>query len=466
VGLCAKDLASFARSWKVIHAYKCRENELDWAAGQAQNLGYECQFKRIDCLDLAATYPAIVVSSAFLRFCEPEVAFSLLKPGGAAAWFPGYGGLPSAVDLDGKGFESVRSYAFLPPSSGKILVPLDDSKLTMAGLNLYVPGKWQNRWALRIAKAVSTVGFLGMLGIQRVVIARKPGCLTGGQYLVDWLSTRIGRSIEDVSIYNGWTKTVLQLLDRQGYVIGFLKIANTKLGRDGILRENNALSRLEREPALRGFVPRVLSTGDWQQCTFQIQTAAESGPQRYAAKLTRKHLDFLIKLSQLDQRDMFLDQWSRWPVIWRWAHEDQFSSPEESKIVRMTVEHCADRLRNTRIPFHRTHGDFAPWNVLMGAEGLRVIDWEDSEESGLPLFDAVSFGVQVTVLLKNKRLSLEQLLRRSPSILAIDDELDFLVSSMSLNKVRGFSHDQLQALIALCVVVAARGEYYRDPPGR
>ena len=464
VGLRAGELASFARCWKIIHTFKCHQHEVDWAGEQAQDLGYECKFESFNFLNHKAIYTAIGVHSAFLRACDPEVAFSLLKPGGAVAWFPGYRGLPSTVDLGRKSFESAKSYAFLPPNSGNILVPIGDSRMTMAGLNLYVPGKWLNRLALRIAKTVSAAGFPKTLGIKRVVVARKSGSLADGQYLVNWLSRKIGQPVEDVSIYNGWTKTVLQLLDRQGHVIGFAKIANTELGRQGILRETDALRHLETAPTLKNLVPRILSSGDWQRCTFQVQTAPALGPRKFTAKLTRAHLDFLTRLSQTDQREMLLEQWPCWPVIWNWAHDGQFSSPKESEIVRTTVGECADILRNAKIPFHRIHGDFSPWNALMGADGLGVVDWEESEENGLPLFDAINFAVKVAVLLRHTRLSLGQLLLGSSSILAIEDELSFLVSSISLNEARRFSPEQFRALVSLCLIIAAGREYHHDPP--
>ena len=40
---------------------------------------------------------------------------------------------------------------------------------------------------------------------------------------------------------------------------------------------------------------------------------------------------------------------------------------------------------------HRTHGDFAPWNIRTGTDGLKIIDWEDSDLAGVVYTDVFHF---------------------------------------------------------------------------
>ena len=48
-------------------------------------------------------------------------------------------------------------------------------------------------------------------------------------------------------------------------------------------------------------------------------------------------------------------------------------------------------MAETLVFFHRTHGDFVPWNIRMKNGELYVFDWEDSLPKGLPFTDAFHF---------------------------------------------------------------------------
>jgi hypothetical protein len=48
----------------------------------------------------------------------------------------------------------------------------------------------------------------------------------------------------------------------------------------------------------------------------------------------------------------------------------------------------------------RTHGDFAPWNILSDASAHWVIDWEASTDDLVPLFDLVHYFAQREALLR------------------------------------------------------------------
>jgi aminoglycoside phosphotransferase (APT) family kinase protein len=146
---------------------------------------------------------------------------------------------------------------------------------------------------------------------------------------------------------------------------------------------------------------------------FQIQANAGFSRSRCNSHLSEAHLKFLALLSQVDRCEMPLEDWPQWAVLWRWAHEGEFASKKEAESVRAAVESCGRRLADRNVPFHRVHGDFSPWHTMLGFNGLKVIDWEESEPHGLPLFDAVHFILVQYAYGKNKELPIERIINDS-----------------------------------------------------
>jgi hypothetical protein len=427
VGLEGNGLAGLARSWKTVFVHRCRENELQWAAEQGKRLGQHYRFEILGQVEAKTPgYSAIVTSANCSGSIDPGVAFRLLEPGGSALWVGSFRSLPSVADLEQNGYHQIRRYAILPPGTGKIIVPLEDGRLTQAGLNLYRPLKWYNQAAVKIGKIIASLPCRNLLGYKQVLVARKPGQLGTNAYLLDWLGQRMGCCLGDVSIFTGWTKLVLQLFDSDGRVVGLAKLSDIPLGQHGIEQENMALQRLKTVAEFWGNIPRILTVGEWGGHTVQVQTAVDLSDKKYSTKLTHAHQEFLLSLSRLDQSEGSLDTWPHWAGIWRWAHEVRGAAPKEAEAIRVAVERCADNLGKRKIGFHRVHGDFTPWQVLLGPKGLTVLDWEESEEMGLPLMDAVHFVMTRDAVLYHRAPSIDQILNGSPFALDTSDELTSL----------------------------------------
>ena len=71
-------------------------------------------------------------------------------------------------------------------------------------------------------------------------------------------------------------------------------------------------------------------------------------------------------------------------------------------IIKDALSTVENRLGNKVLPFHMSHGDFAPWNTYLVGEKLYLFDWEYSQDSALPGSDLFHFIIQTNFLLGKK----------------------------------------------------------------
>ena len=409
MGLKGNALASLARSWGEVAVHNCTARDLDWAREQGESLGQKYHFDQVELSEMnEPRYAAIVIGAESSDFTDSRLIYRLLAAGGTAAWISTQGGRPILSDLRKFGYQKIRTYALIPPGSGKLMLPLEDSRFLRAALQLYTPGKWHNRLALHISRLPYLLKFF--IGDKHVVIARKPGDLGEGTYLLDWLGQRLELPVVEVTVYTGWAKLVLQLLDKEGKILGIAKMTDISLGCIGLQRESATLGLLENVPEFQGSIPRILLTREWGDHAVQLQTAVVAEVKNFSARLKEPHRQFLACLSKLDCSEGSLEKWPQWPVLWSWAKEGKFDSSRQAEVARAAVESCYSRLGIRKIPFHRVHGDFTPFHALLAGNTLIVVDWEESEAVGLPLYDAIHFILARDLHLRNINPAIDHLL--------------------------------------------------------
>lgn len=436
VGLKGSDLASLGRTWKKIYVYKSTEKDLEWANEQAKSLGHQYHFEEVESLGpITSGYDAIAINGKFTHIMDPEKAYRLLYEGGTVIWFGPSWLLPSEKSLHRQGYCNIRKYAILPPTNERVIVPLSHTKLTHAGLTFYAPPGWRNGLSSRIAHLATSIHFHEWLSWNKLVLANKPGESTGQDYLLDVLSDQLGIPIIDMAIYIGWTKLVLQLLSNDCNVVGIAKIADINLGRSRIERETASLRHLEGVAELKGVVPRIMTIGKWGGHTVQVQTwARSSNVVRHTKELTQAHINFFVILSELPSRTMYLKDWPQWPLLRQWVSEGIPAPKLEAEAIRQLLTECADNLTKQKIRFHRIHGDFTPWNAYLGSNGLIVVDWEESDPCGLPLFDAAYFILNRDNDFTDSKLTIKQLILPSTTYFDNRGELKALGSLLNISE--------------------------------
>ena len=441
VNLKGSDLASLGRSWRNVHVYGSSDEDMEWAKVQGRSLGQRYTFERLRSIGRGnAEYCAVALSHCLTNDCSPANASDLLLPGGAALWVGKHNELPSIAELSHCDYQQARRYAILRFKEDRFLIPLQNPNLTRAGLDLYAPVKWSKIVAVKAAKWTSSLRCHRLLGQRQVVVGRKPGGSIGDAYLLDRINILLQDRAVDMAVNIGWTKLVLQMLGAEGHPVAIAKVADVGPGYQAIERENVALEQLEGISDLRGMIPRLLLAERWGDHVIQVQTAIGSRNGRYTMSLTDSHIGFLRTLSGLDRAEMPFEKWHTWEKLREFAIKEGWDSKGEAGVLWHELERSARNLLGKTIPFHRIHGDFAPWHTMLGPDGLTVIDWELSVPSGLPFYDAAYFLLARDLLLRRKPLSLEEILSSPQYNMNLKGRLkDLAISSLHDMEILRFS---------------------------
>ena len=186
-------------------------------------------------------------------------------------------------------------------------------------------------------------------------------------------------------------KVTAQILDPEGRMLAYTKIATSSLSQVAVEVEQHTLLRLSESESLRGRIPEILGWYSWQGGKGIVITGRSSppGPKR----LNEAHLSFFRDLFLSSRRECVFDgspMWSRMFKLWQ-NLEHSFPVPEISRL-GLALELLGDQLGSVSLPVSQAHGDFAPWNTrLRSGSSLFVFDWERAAEGVTPLYDAFNF---------------------------------------------------------------------------
>jgi hypothetical protein len=170
-------------------------------------------------------------------------------------------------------------------------------------------------------------------------------------------------------------KPALQIMDRDGRVLGYAKIGWNNRTIASIRNEEEALRGLERERFQTAVVPYVLHAGeisaDGNYALVQ-STATELRPGS-GIELDNRHVQFLVDLHRLKPASGQLPSLGLDDV----AEMKRNGHHYYAHLIEWVREYCG---RYNRVPLGCGHGDFTPWNIRAAADGkILVFDWETFE---------------------------------------------------------------------------------------
>lgn len=263
------------------------------------------------------------------------------------------------------------------------LLPTDRPVLRQAGIKgLYQPSSLRGRMLKRLVGA-------GALRGEKVWLEESALAI-----LEAAMARALGEADIHVAFYVGvpspHQKVTAKVFTPAGKPLAYAKIATSPLAQAAVEVERRTLLRLSESESLRGKVPEVLDSFPWQGGKVLLIT---SGPEHVGPKkLSSVHSSFCENLFlSFAEENVFGES-----PMWTQMMETRLRlSPDLPDTLVACYGRAFQRLSKELGPVHLplsvAHRDFAPWNTLLGPDGLFVFDWERAEQGIIPLYDLFHF---------------------------------------------------------------------------
>lgn len=396
VGLDPGGVAGLARWWgNVVWVPASRE-----ASGSLESLGSGADehLARVHtCSSINGNetqYDAAVVAS-WPRSEQPDVAriASLLAPDGVLVSLGFAGSALTLADLKRRGFNDVQCYAALPAGRPRLFFSTASRAMRSKGLSFHVPGSRRARWLVRASRHLSASGLRRHLHRGAVLIASRDRDPHPHTDLARWLSQQLGHPLHDLVIYAGSESparklTALAVAD-DGHDDVVVKLADTTAAAAALRRESEALTALAHTP-VGPHLPRLLLERAWRDSAVQVQHCVPSDSLRQVPRLNERLMRLLVELSHTGRAEVPARATAAWQRIEECVRNGGGDKVPPA-VARCAQQMACPEVAGQHVVCHRTHGDFAPWNIKWHGDRLFVVDWEASEPSGLALSDACHF---------------------------------------------------------------------------
>jgi len=184
-------------------------------------------------------------------------------------------------------------------------------------------------------------------------------------------------------------KLTLQMMEENGKILGYVKIADNPEAARFVHAEANACSSIAALNLKLIEAPRSIFLDEWRGWTLYGQSNIGDGTASMGYDLTTGVADALIEVAKnsadRDGRENYLAALSQ-------RVHDQ-STLLGTKIVDMVNKSIA-AARAIGFPLVFVHGDFVPYNVKRKGEKYAVFDWEFFLPKGLPFSDLFHYLYQ------------------------------------------------------------------------
>jgi len=177
-------------------------------------------------------------------------------------------------------------------------------------------------------------------------------------------------------------KAVVTLMDvNSGKALAVMKIALENGAKESLKHEADTLKLLKQLEI--ECVPKLIAEDNENGRIWQTVVSGCLSPR----KLTSDHINWLLTLPK-SKKTSTLDKQKA--ILFSLLEQEKESlSTEQLSYLNLAIE-TLNGQHDFSLVF--VHGDFAPWNIKQQQNGqLAVIDWEDAERDGLPLWDLCHF---------------------------------------------------------------------------
>lgn len=306
---------------------------------------------------------------------------------------------------------TIAEYLVIPDARRpRLLVPAGDRRLAASAVRCYVePASRAARLKHNAVVAALRTGASGVLLRDKVRVTSPLDQPRSGTSIETHLAEVFGADLF-FSVHIGppraSRKPVLQLLDRQGETVGFVKLGTGTLTRSLVRSEATALIALSHCRLRDVVVPKVLHAGQWRGHEVLIQSALPTWRPRTSLSTARMVAAMRTIAGCLGVHSGTLAGDLYWKslrtrldaLVHRPVRRPTRAGGTDAAAEARTLALAADLLITTagqaELSFGSWHGDWTPWNMASTSAGLLVWDWERFTPEVPVGFDALHYDLQ------------------------------------------------------------------------
>ena len=295
--------------------------------------------------------------------------------------------------------ERVVRYIVLPHNrSPRLVVPAGNRKASALAVRRQLVGRRPRTRAARLLWQVGLrTGFVDLLSRSRLRVSVGEGHESIEDVLARCLGTEERLLITmPVGPPRANRKPVLQVTNRMGDVLAFVKVGHDPLTSELVQREERALTELVRSYIPATKVPTVLGSAEWEGLRLLLLEPLDARPTSMSSADRRRRL--VQSLRAVASTGTVAGTWEHSPAratllqllpkLGRRGHELR-------ELVRLPEEH----LLTTRVG--AWHGDLNPGNFSVRRDETSVWDWE-RYEWGVPHgFDILHHDLHVAITVEH-----------------------------------------------------------------
>lgn len=193
-------------------------------------------------------------------------------------------------------------------------------------------------------------------------------------------------------------KPVIQISSCEGDVLGYVKTGWNELTNSLAENEARAIGKLSAAHDGSFLTPTVLFAGWWHGRYLVIESPPEGGLKPAPGTLTPEYVAAICGLADMNVSRTRLRESGYWRDILKRV-KDVENRYYRAVLERNGVPRAEEALGGVSLPFHISHGDFAPWNAYLAGGKLFLYDWEYSRDDRPPGWDLFHFIFQTNFYL-------------------------------------------------------------------
>ncbi|MEW6144673.1 MAG: hypothetical protein AB1598_06590 [Thermodesulfobacteriota bacterium] len=304
-------------------------------------------------------------------------------------------------------WETLYEFKCLPVGNGRGYLLPSQPETAVNGLDLYNAQNGKAR-AVKALLANGLTSGASRLLLKTVKLVVDNGVQTEDRsdiLLSDHLKEVIQQNNLHLSLSFGTPgicrKPVIQISSCEGDVLGYVKIGWSELTNSLVMNEARAIRKLSAVSDGSFRTPTVLFTGWWHGRYLVIESPPEGKLKPAPGTLTPQYVAAVCGLTDMNVSCARLRESGYWRDILKRV-KDVENGYYRAVLERNGIPRAEEALGGVLLPFHISHGDFAPWNAYLAGGKLFLYDWENSRDDRPPGWDLFHFIFQTNFFL-NKR---------------------------------------------------------------